>query len=92
MKVLYNKPEAEKDIYIKLSNKNIDSVIKKQDKLLNEYIKSNYKAYSEIKRIAYGEVEGTENKKIIKYKNVPPDGIKELEYIDREITEMENDT
>lgn len=92
LKVLYNKPEAEKDIYIKLSNKNIDSVIKKQDKLLNEYIKYNYKAYSEIKKIAYGEVEGTENKKIIKYKNIPPDGIKELEYIDREITEMENDT
>lgn len=90
LKVLYNKTGAEKEIYIKLSSKNIDRIFKEQDKLLNEYVKSNSKVYSELKKIAYGEAEASETNQIISYENIPPEGKKELEYLDKETFEMEN--
>lgn len=82
LKILYNKPEAEKDLCIKLTSKNVEQVIVEQDILLNKYKKDHKDTFEKYKKesLVPNSVKKYKEKNIM-YNDLPEDERKEIEYI-----------
>ena len=91
IKTLYYEDEAEPDIYVKLTKNNVEQVMSEQDTLLNKYKKDYSETFERFKREALGEDNTLDPNKVrhIRYKDLPPEGVREMGYLDNKIKELE---
>lgn len=91
IKTLYYEDEAEPDIYIKLTKDNVEQVISEQDVLLKKYKKDYSKTFEKFKKESSEQENNFNPNKVryIRYKDLPPEGVREMEYLDNKIRELE---
>lgn len=86
IKVLFNDIEADKSIYFLLNKNNIESVIEKENKLIEDYINNNLKLVKYYQKLA---LEQNEDNilfiKKLKYESLSDESKKEYEYLIRKI-------
>ena len=83
-RILYNKENKDEDLYFLLNKENVESVIKKGNLLLNEYIKNNRKKFEFFKELSDNQNEKTiKERKKIRKDEITEEAINEIKYLER---------